>query len=97
MYRVFRDSPEVWPRTLDIAERCSLHLEKVATPFAPQFDPSAGYTKTSYFVHVSRELLGVFDGYSRCTEQIDFKHPISHSKHCERELAIIQQMDPDIS
>src|SRR3974390_1559258 len=33
MYRVFKDSPEVLKRTLDIAERCNLRLEKVATPF----------------------------------------------------------------
>jgi len=31
MYRVFKDSPEVLSRTLDIAERCSLRLEKVPT------------------------------------------------------------------
>src|SRR5260370_25242127 len=33
MYRFFQDSPEVVSRTLDIADRCSLRLEKVATPF----------------------------------------------------------------
>src|ERR1700735_4881791 len=54
MQRVFKDSPEVLTRTLDIAERCSLRLEKVATP-CPQFDVPSGYTIDSYFVHVSRE------------------------------------------
>ena len=29
MFRVFKDSPEVLSRTLSIAERCSLRLEKV--------------------------------------------------------------------
>src|SRR6202142_1907757 len=37
MQRVFKDSPDVLTRTLDIAERCSLHHEKVANPF-PQFE-----------------------------------------------------------
>src|SRR5437879_6906372 len=32
MYRVFKDSPEVLTRTLDIADRCSLRLEEVAAP-----------------------------------------------------------------
>jgi DNA polymerase-3 subunit alpha len=93
MQRVFKDSPDVLTRTLDIAERCSLRLEKVATPF-PQFDVPAGYTIDSYFVHVTRE------GYARrmealrpLHEQGKLKHPISdYDQRLERELAIIQQM-----
>jgi DNA polymerase III subunit alpha len=93
MYRVFKDSPEVLSRTLDIADRCSLRLEKVATPF-PQFEVPPGYTIDSYFVHVSRE------GFARrmaalrpLHEQGKLKHPISdYEQRLERELAIIQQM-----
>src|SRR5271154_3232565 len=93
MYRVFKDSPEVLTRTLDIAERCSLRLEKVATPF-PQFDVPSGYTIDSYFVHVSRE------GFARrlaalrpLHEQGKLKHSITdYEQRLERELAIIQQM-----
>src|SRR6266571_3477428 len=40
MYTVFKDSPEVLSRTLDIAERCHLRLEKVSNPF-PHFDVPA--------------------------------------------------------
>ena len=49
MYRVFKDSPEVLTRTLDIAERCSLRLEKVANPF-PEFEvpPATPLTATSF-------------------------------------------------
>jgi DNA polymerase-3 subunit alpha len=93
MYRVFKDSPEVLSRTLDIAERCSLRLEKVATPF-PQFDVPPDYTIDSYFEHVSRE------GFARrmaalrpLHEQGKLKHPISdYEQRLERELAIIRQM-----
>ena len=93
MYRVFKDSPEVLTRTLDIAERCSLRLEKVATPF-PQFDVPPGYTIDSYFVHVSRE------GFARRMEALRPQHEQGKLKHSitdydqrlERELAIIQQM-----
>jgi DNA polymerase-3 subunit alpha len=93
MYRVFKDSPEVLTRTLDIAERCSLRLEKVATPF-PQFDVPPGYTIDSYFEHVSRE------GYARrletlrpLHEQGKLKHSLAeYEQRLERELAIIQQM-----
>ncbi|MFZ1050240.1 MAG: DNA polymerase III subunit alpha, partial [Candidatus Sulfotelmatobacter sp.] len=93
MYRVFKDSPEVLTRTLDIAERCSLRLEKVATPF-PQFDVPPGYTIDSYFEHVSRE------GFARrlaalrpLYDQGKLKHSIlDYEQRLERELAIIQQM-----
>src|SRR5271166_4894781 len=93
MYRVFKDSPEVLTRTLDIAERCNLRLEKIATPF-PQFEVPPGYTIDSYFEHVSRE------GFARrmetlrpLHEQGKLKHPISdYEQRLERELRIIQQM-----
>src|SRR6476659_8681693 len=93
MYRVFKDSPEVLTRTLDIAERCHLKLEKIPNPF-PQFEVPDGYTIDSYFVHVSRE------GFARrletlrpLSEQGKLKHTLTdYEQRVERELAIIQQM-----
>src|ERR1700680_292184 len=93
MYRVFKDSPEVLTRTLDIAERCSLRLEKVANPF-PQFEVPASYTIDSYFVHVSREgFARRMEALRPLHEQGKLKHPITdYEQRLERELAIIQQM-----
>src|ERR1700691_2966528 len=93
MYRVFKDSPEVLTRTLDIAERCNLRLEKVATPF-PQFDVPPGYTIDSYFEHVSREGFGRRVSALRpLHDQGKLKHSISdYEQRLERELGIIQQM-----
>src|SRR5690349_4736718 len=54
MYRVFKDSPDVLSRTLAIAERCNVRLEKVSSPF-PHFDVPSGYTLDSYFEHVTRQ------------------------------------------
>ncbi|HEY6765962.1 MAG TPA: DNA polymerase III subunit alpha, partial [Candidatus Sulfotelmatobacter sp.] len=93
MARVFKDSPDVLSRTLSIAERCNLRLEKVATPF-PRFDVPPGFTIDSYFVHVTRE------GYARrmevlrpLHEQGKLKHSLTdYEQRLERELAIIQQM-----
>src|SRR5579862_2818917 len=93
MYRVFKDSPEVLTRTLEIANRCSLRLEKVATPF-PQFEVPPGYTIDSYFEHVSRE------GFARRLEilrpleqQGRLKHSIAdYEQRLAREISIIQQM-----
>jgi DNA polymerase-3 subunit alpha len=93
MYRVFKDSPEVLSRTLDIAGRCNLRLEKVSNPF-PHFDVPAGYTLDSYFEHVTRE------GFARRLEALRgletqgrLKHSIAdYEQRLARELGIIQQM-----
>ncbi len=93
MYRVFKDSPDVVARTLAIAERCNLRLEKVATPF-PQFDVPTGYTIDSYFEHVTREgFARRLEALRPLHEQGKLKHSLAdYDQRLERELAIIQQM-----
>ncbi len=93
MYRVFKDSPEVVARTLAIAERCNLRLEKVASPF-PQFDVPPGYTIDSYFVHVTREgFARRLETLRTLADQSKLKHSLAdYQQRLERELAIIQQM-----
>src|SRR6195256_1026935 len=93
MYRVFKDTPAVLKRTLDIAERCALKLEKVPTPF-PHFEVPDGFTIDTYFEHVTRQgfarRLEVLRGLSA---QGRLKHPLSdYEQRLARELAIIQQM-----
>ena len=93
MYRVFKDSPEVLSRTLDMAERCSLRLVKVSSPF-PHFDVPDGYTLDSYFEHITRqafarrlETLRALSGQGRLI------HGLPESEHrLAREISIIQQM-----
>ena len=93
MYRVFKDSPEVLSRTLDIAERCSLRLEKVSNPF-PDFTVPAGYTLDSYFEHICRQ------GFARRLEALRVQEAAGLLKHgmaeyeqrLVREISIIQQM-----
>jgi DNA polymerase III subunit alpha len=93
MYRVFEHTPEVLSRTLAIAERCNLRLEKVIDPF-PHFDVPPGYTLDSYFEHVARE------GFARRLEPLRslerqgrLKHNLAdYEQRLARELAIIQQM-----
>src|SRR5712672_2117683 len=93
MYRVFKDSPEVLSRTLDIAERCHVRLEKVSNPF-PHFDVPGGYTLDTYFEHVTRK------GFARRLESIrgllgsgQLKHGVAeYEQRLARELGIIQQM-----
>src|SRR5256884_155374 len=93
MYRIFKDSPEVLTRTLAIAERCSMRLEKVSNPF-PHFDVPDGYTLDSYFEEVTRK------GFARRLEtlrQSDAQGRLKHSlteyeQRLKQELSIIQQM-----
>src|SRR5216110_2803646 len=93
MYQVFKDSPDVLSRTLEIAERCHVKLEKVSNPF-PHFDVPAGYTLASYFEHVTRE------GFSRRLKVIrtqsdagKLKHSIAeYEQRLAREIGIIHQM-----
>jgi len=93
MQRVFKDSPDVLTRTLNIAERCNMRLEKISNPF-PHFDVPDGFTLDSYFEHVSRE------GFARRLETLRpleaqgrLKHNLAeYEQRLARELAIIQQM-----
>src|ERR1700680_4093777 len=93
MHRVFKDAPDVLSRTLAIAERCNMRLEKVSNPF-PHFDVPAGFTLDSYFEHVTRE------GFARRLETLRalatqgrLKHGLAdYEQRLARELSIIQQM-----
>jgi DNA polymerase III subunit alpha len=93
MYRVFKDSPDVLARTLTIAERCNVRLEKVSNPF-PHFDVPTGFTLDSYFEHVTRE------GFARRLTSLrpladggHLKHSLpAYEQRLGRELGIIQQM-----
>src|SRR5690349_1190398 len=93
MFEVFKDSPDVLSRTLDIAERCHVRLEKVSNPL-PHFDVPGGYTLDTYFEHVTRE------GFARRLESLrgplgsgQLKHGVAeYEQRLARELSIIQQM-----
>jgi DNA polymerase III subunit alpha len=94
MFRVFKDAPDVLSRTLAIAERCNLRLEKVNNPF-PYFEVPAGYTLDSYFEDITRQ------GFRRRLEQLRsaetrgrLKHSLAeYEQRLARELGIIQQMN----
>src|SRR5260370_5562404 len=93
MLRVFMDAPQVLSRTLDIAERCNLRLEKVPSPF-PHFDVPDGFTLDSYFEHITRQ------GFARRMESLRtlaangrLKHSLADYEHrLSRELCIITQI-----
>jgi DNA polymerase-3 subunit alpha len=93
MLRVFKDAPQVLSRTMAIAERCNLRLEKVPSPF-PHFDVPEGFTLDSYFEHIARQ------GFARRMESLRnaaangrLKHSLAdYEQRLAREIGIIQQM-----
>ena len=93
MGRVFSELPEALARTVQIAERCELKLEKVANPF-PNFDVPPGETLDSYFERVTRQ------GFERRRPRLEelagrglLRRNLSeYAERLEREIRMIQQM-----
>src|SRR6266699_213086 len=54
MARVFGEIPDVLSRTVDIAARCNVKIERISNPF-PEFQVPKGYDSASYFEKVVRE------------------------------------------
>ncbi len=90
---MFLGYERVLARTLEIAERCNVRLEKVHDPF-PQFEVPSGYSIPDYFEHVTRE------GFARRVKVLRelqtmgrLKHSIEdYERRLATEIAIIRQM-----
>jgi DNA polymerase-3 subunit alpha len=93
MDRVFGEIPFVLDQTVDIAERCSIKLQKVDNPF-PEFAVPPGYTIDTYFAKVVR------DGFQ---DRLEYLKPMAdrgalkqsladYEARIEREIEIIQKM-----
>ena len=54
MAQVFGEIPEALRRTVDIASRCNVKIERIPNPF-PEFQVPSGHTAGSYFEKVVRE------------------------------------------
>ncbi len=93
MVRVFKDSPDVLSRTLAVAERCSVKIEKVKNPF-PHFEVPDGYTLDSYFEHITRQgFARRLETLRELTAQGRLKHPLGdYEQRLSREISIIRQM-----
>jgi DNA polymerase-3 subunit alpha len=94
MGRLFKDSPEVLKRTMEIAERCNLKLHQVENPF-PEFAVPEGHTIDSYFEQVCRE--GFKKRLETSVRQLELRgvqrSPVhEYEARLEHEIAIIKQM-----
>jgi DNA polymerase-3 subunit alpha len=93
MEKVFSGYEHVLARTLEIAERCNVRLEKVHDPF-PKFEVPAGYSLPDYFEHITRQ------GFANRLNILRELQAMGHLKHSledyeqrlSREISIIRQM-----
>ncbi len=95
MGALFKDSPAVVARTMEIAERCNLKLVKVDNPF-PEFAVPEGHTIDSYFEQVCRAGLRKRQETAvRLLEQRGVLRKAAHEYQArlEFEIGIIKQMN----
>jgi DNA polymerase-3 subunit alpha len=93
MQALFHEIPEALARTVEIAERCNLHLEKSQHVF-PRFEVPEGETIDSFFERVTRE------GFERRRPQLEklraegkLRHPLeAYEERLNREIELIKQM-----
>jgi len=94
MAHIFKDSPDVLQRTMEIAERCNLKLQKVDNPF-PEFAVPSGHTIDSYFEEVCRK--GLKKRLDTAVQQLEVRAirrstPEEYEARLKYEIDIIKQM-----
>ena len=93
MAQVFREIPDAVSRTVAIAERCNLKIQRVDNPF-PEFKVPEGHTTDSYFERVARE------GFNERALQLErlakegrLRHSLAeYERRLSDEIVMIQQM-----
>jgi DNA polymerase-3 subunit alpha len=94
MANLFADAPDVIGRTMEIAERCNLKLQKVTNPF-PDFAVPAGHTVDSYFEEVCR--AGLKKRLDTAVRQLELRGirrstPEEYEARLNYEIDVIKQM-----
>ena len=93
MAQVFGEVPEALRRTVDIAHRCNVKIERIANPF-PAFQVPEGHTAGSYFEKVVREGFATRVPYlERLAKQGALRHPLAeYERRLSSEIQMIQKM-----
>jgi DNA polymerase-3 subunit alpha len=94
MAQVFRELPDAVSRTMAIAERCHVKIERVQNPF-PEFQVPTGTSTDSYFERVARE------GFAERVPQLErlskdgrLRHPLAvYEERLANEIAMIKKMN----
>ncbi|MGH9691856.1 MAG: DNA polymerase III subunit alpha [Candidatus Acidiferrales bacterium] len=93
MAQVFRELPEAVSRTVAIAERCNLKIQRVSNPF-PEFKVPEGHTTDSYFEKVVREgFHGRAPQLERLTKESRLRHAMAeYESRLSAEIEMIKKM-----
>jgi DNA polymerase III subunit alpha len=93
MAQVFGELPDALSRTVAIAERCNLKIQRVSDPF-PEFKVPEGYTTDSYFERVVREgFASRLMQLERLAKENRLRHPLSeYESRLSFEIEMIKQM-----
>jgi DNA polymerase-3 subunit alpha len=93
MAQVFGELPDALSRTVDIAHRCNVKIERIPSPF-PEFQVPAGHTAGSYFEKVVREgFASRLPILERQAQQGMLRNPLSeYEKRLTFEIEMIQKM-----
>src|SRR6201992_196475 len=94
MYKVFGNQiPEALTRTLSIAERCNVKIQRVSNPF-PEFKVPEGTDTDSYFERVVREnFQSRAEALERLSKQGLLRHSLAdYETRLSNEIRMIQKM-----
>jgi DNA polymerase-3 subunit alpha len=93
MAQVFGELPDALSRTVDIAHRCNVKIERIPSPF-PEFKVPAGHTAGSYFEKVVREGFAArLPILERQAQQGMLRNPLSeYERRLTSEIEMIQKM-----
>ncbi|HSC45772.1 MAG TPA: DNA polymerase III subunit alpha [Candidatus Acidoferrum sp.] len=93
MAQVFGEIPEALRRTVDVAARCNVKIERIANPF-PEFKVPDGQTASSYFEKVVREGFATRVPYlERLAKAGALANPLSeYERRLTSEIQMIQKM-----
>jgi DNA polymerase-3 subunit alpha len=93
MAHVFRELPDAVTRTVAIAERCNVKIQRVSNPF-PEFSVPEGHTTDSYFERVVREgFASRAPQIERLTKEGRLRHPLTdYESRLTAEIEMIKKM-----
>ena len=93
MARVFGEIPDVLSRTVDIAARCNVKIERISNPF-PEFQVPKGYDSASYFEKVVREGFAArVPHLERLAKEGFLRNPLAeYERRLTSEIEMIKKM-----
>jgi DNA polymerase III subunit alpha len=93
MAQVFRELPDAVARTVAIAERCNVKIQRVSNPF-PEFKVPEGHTTDSYFEKVAREgFASHVPQLERLAAESRLRHSLAeYEQRLSDEIRMIQKM-----